>query len=235
MKSQKIVLLTVAVVAVGIFALPGTVSLFSGQHSWYDLSAGPNDVPCEKCHGDIADEMDAFIGPHTGEMGYGGFECGYCHRISELYTYASGYGTGSTPGKEAHAASIIPCMYCHSGKFAHGEASASEDCLKCHDLVFPFDIDAGGFGLGEDPSDTGTKSAHLKFVLDVMNNSLMEDSNEACIACHTRIGVNITWTKNVYLEFNASEDAAGNWTIPSFAAGGENVTQVNTSNEWTNP
>ncbi len=29
MKSPKIVLLTVAIVAVGIFALPGTVSLFS--------------------------------------------------------------------------------------------------------------------------------------------------------------------------------------------------------------
>jgi len=47
--------------------------------------------------------------------------------------------------------------------------------------------------------------------------------------------VNITWTKNVYLEFTAEEDDFGNWTIPGFTAGGENVTQVNSSNEWTNP
>jgi len=32
-------LMGVAVVAMGIFALPGTVSLFSGQHSWYGLGA----------------------------------------------------------------------------------------------------------------------------------------------------------------------------------------------------
>ncbi|MFZ2071966.1 MAG: hypothetical protein WAV32_10345 [Halobacteriota archaeon] len=234
MASKKIVLLVVAVVAAGIFGLPSTVSLFSGQHSWYYLGAGGNDVPCEKCHSDIADEMDAFVGPHTGETGYGKFECGYCHRISELYTYASGYGTGSIPGKEAHAASAIPCMHCHSGKGAHGEAFTNEDCLKCHNMVIA-DVDAGGFGLGENASDTGEKAAHMKFVLDAMNNSLMEGANEACIACHTRIGVNITWTKNEYLDFTAEEDAAGNWTIPGFTAGGENVTQVNTSNAWTNP
>jgi len=64
---------------------------------------------------------------------------------------------------------------------------------------------------------------------------LMEGANEACIACHTRIGVNITWTKNEYLDFQASEDAAGNWSIPSFTAGGTNVTQVNSTNTWTNP
>ena len=63
MNSQKIVLLAVAIVAIGIFALPSTVSLFSGQHSWYDLSesvggtSGANNVPCVKCHADIADEM----------------------------------------------------------------------------------------------------------------------------------------------------------------------------------
>jgi len=68
-------------------------------------------------------------------------------------------------------------------------------------------------------------------VLDARDNSsLMEGANEACIACHTRVGVNITWTKSEYLEFTATEDADGNWTIPSFTAGGENVTYVNTSN-----
>ena len=83
-------------------------------------------------------------------------------------------------------------------------------------------------------SDTGEKAAHKKFVLDAMNESLMDGANEACLACHTRIGVNITWTKRVHMEFTAIEDAAGNRAIPEFTAGGENVTQVNTSNSWTN-
>jgi len=84
-------------------------------------------------------------------------------------------------------------------------------------------------------TDTGERAAHKKFVLDAMNESLMAGANEACIACHTRIGVNITWTKNVYMEFTAEEDEFGNWTITGFTAGGENVTQVNSPNEWTNP
>ncbi|MHC1585441.1 MAG: hypothetical protein ACXQS7_04175, partial [Candidatus Syntropharchaeia archaeon] len=61
----------------------------------------------------------------------------------------------------------------------------------------------------------------------------MEGANEACIACHTRIGVNITWTKNTVLEFAVSEDENGVWSFPGgFNANGENVTQVNSSNSW---
>ncbi|MGB2728470.1 MAG: hypothetical protein WBD09_08330, partial [Halobacteriota archaeon] len=124
MNGKGITLFAIAVVAIGTFALPNTVSLFSGQHTWYDLGPKGNDVPCEKCHADIAEEMDALEGPHTGETGYGRFECEYCHRIFsvwrrnstfENYTYASGDGTGAEPGVEAHAASTVACMYCHSG------------------------------------------------------------------------------------------------------------------------
>jgi len=64
MDSKRIALMAIAVVAIGIFALPSTVSLFNGQHSWYDLtdySEGHTTVPCEKCHADIADEMDSLI------------------------------------------------------------------------------------------------------------------------------------------------------------------------------
>ncbi|RCV62948.1 hypothetical protein C5S53_16305 [Methanophagales archaeon] len=56
MKSRGLALLVVAIDAIGIFALPSSVSLFSGQHTWYDLSnsvggtSGVNNVPCEKCH-----------------------------------------------------------------------------------------------------------------------------------------------------------------------------------------
>jgi len=48
-----------------------------------------------------------------------------------------------------------------------------------------------------------------------------------------QVGMNITWTKNKNLESHASEDETGVWTIPSFAAGGSDVTYVNTSNAWT--
>ncbi|MFV9677412.1 MAG: hypothetical protein ACNYVW_07160, partial [Methanosarcinales archaeon] len=78
--------------------------------------------------------------------------------------------------------------------------------------------------------------AHKQFVLDAQDNSsLMEGANEACIACHTRVGVNITWTKCERMNFTAIKDETGNWTIPGFTAEGTNITHVNSSNEWTNP
>jgi hypothetical protein len=247
MNSQKIVLMAVAVIAIGIFALPSTVSLFSGQHSWYDLSesvdgvSGVNNVPCEKCHADIADEMI------SGDNGvHGDLTCAMCHRTPFTnYTYARGHysigstGYDTTPGKEAHAASVVECMDCHGGTGDGGTNhwSDREYVGRCWtDCHGPLDLTAGGFGLTPRSYDTGTKAAHKQFVLDAKDNSsLMEGANEACIACHTRVGVNITWTKNEYLEFTATENAAGNWTIASFTAGGENVTQVNSSNTWTNP
>jgi hypothetical protein len=126
MSSKRIVLLTIGVVAIGIFALPSTMSLFAGQHVWYDLSGGGNDVPCEKCHADIADEyQDAFA--HPLYMPHKTYTCSHCHRISGFgensgnqMTYARGDGSGSTPGKEAHAAITVECMDCHDLNYMFG-------------------------------------------------------------------------------------------------------------------
>jgi hypothetical protein len=168
MKSKGIALLAVAIVAIGIFALPSSVSLFSGQHTWYDLSGDGNDVPCEKCHAEIKDEMISID-------------------------------------------------------------NGVHETVKCEGAPR-----AGGFGLTEDAADTGEKAAHLPFVDDSIDDPLMKGANEACISCHTRIGVEITWTKNENLEFDATEDGYGIWAISAFAAGGSNVTYVNTNNTWTN-
>jgi hypothetical protein len=57
---------------------------------------------------------------------------------------------------------------------------------------------------------------YQQFVLDLINDSLMEDVNVACIACHTRVGVNITLTKNVHQDFTAEENETGVWTFTNF-------------------
>jgi len=248
MKSN-IILLAVAVVAVGIFALPSTISLFAGQHTWYNLT-GNQSVPCEKCHADVANEMGALIGPHTGETGYQRMRCEYCHRYFpiwrrnstyENYTYGD-VGTSATdvtPGKESHAASTVPCMYCHSGdkyglrhsnavnwdcwschqdpsmnpntRPAHeGRYKNNEDCIRCHGNAYTGHIyyipPAGGFSLTIDSEDTGSNAAHKAFVMEAISNSDMEDANEACIACHTKIPVKINWTHRYSLEFNATPE-----------------------------
>ncbi|MGB2727405.1 MAG: hypothetical protein WBD09_02875, partial [Halobacteriota archaeon] len=159
----------------------------------------------------------------------------------ENYTYASGDGTGAEPGVEAHAASTVACMYCHSGdksgtvekdhgqhpspssncwsschynseknpndRPAHeGAYTNDEDCRQCH--VNANDVyyvpPAGGFNLTTNSADTGSNAAHKTFVMDAISNELMEDANEACIACHTHVPVKINWTHAYSLEFNAS-------------------------------
>ena len=237
MNSNKLVLVAVAIVAVGIFALPSTVSLFSGQHTWYNLNEQGNQLPCTKCHQDIQDEMMSTgvngNGVHTTLNGTAGSSSCLCHRVTGTGV-ADGNGAGnSNPGTEAHAAAAIACMLCHENNTRTGGE-------------YPF---AGGFnqsavyektGVSEEynyswgPGGTGGEhAAHNAFINQAINNSLMEDSNEACIACHTRVGVNITWTKNENLEFDATENELGNWTVTDFAATGSNVTHVNTANNWT--
>ncbi|MHC1564821.1 MAG: hypothetical protein ACXQS6_00660 [Candidatus Syntropharchaeales archaeon] len=229
MKSNTTGLLMIAVISIGIFALPQTAALFSGQHSWYNLSESGSQVPCMKCHGDINAEMiDSNNGVHTTLASPG---CD-CHRVSGTGV-ADGDGTGSTAGTTSHAAETIACMLCHENNTRTGGS-------------YPF---AGGFNTTLVYQGTGASTqynyswgdgtgggyaAHTDFLRESINDSLMTDSNEACIACHTRIGVNITWTKSTTMHFNASETNQGVWTIDDFTAHGSNVTASTYQNNWTN-
>src|SRR3990170_4795180 len=85
--NTKFTLAIIALVGIGVFALPSTMSLFAGQHSFYNIDATGNQVPCQKCHGDVKAELGAnantiSAGPHAS------FKCEYCHRIEP--GYASG-------------------------------------------------------------------------------------------------------------------------------------------------
>lgn len=204
---NKIALMAIAVVAIGMFALPSTVSLFSGQHAWYNISYGEK-LPCIKCHADIYDEylMTGVHGTLSGGS-YGSPQadnataaCYWCHRIAlnksprHNYILASGDDAGSIPGKEVHAASTVACMVCHEfgnpWTFPH---AGGFDNVSGSD----YNYDAG------DP-EGGTHAAHQTFVESAVNDTRMEDSNEACIACHTYIPVKINWTHAYSLEFNAT-------------------------------
>jgi len=230
MKSNTLVLLLVAIVAIGIFALPNTAALFSGQHSWYNLSDSGSQVPCGKCHADINDEMmHTDNGVHKNFVSPG---CD-CHRVNGTGV-ASGDDTISTPGTTSHAAETIACMLCHENNTRTGNSS------------YPF---AGGFNTTAVYQGTGATTqynyswgdgtggehaAHNAFIQQAIKDDLMEDSNEACIACHTRVGVNISWTKNTVLDFDATENETGSWTVTDFQALGDNTTESSYMNNWTN-
>ena len=226
MKSSSLILMGIAVVAVGMFALPSTVSLFSGQHAWYNISYGEK-LPCIKCHADIYDEylMSDVHGSLSGSADnttpQGGSAanaaCYACHRAVYTnkgnITYASGDEAGSTPGKEAHAASTVACMACH-------EFNASYAAPPAGGFENPYS-NASGLGITggitsdpvsglkfnyTDSNHTGGRAAHQGFIEGAITFKRMEDSNEACLGCHTHIPVKINWTHARSIEFNATYD-----------------------------
>jgi len=217
MNGGKLILIVAAFAAIGLLVLPSTVSLFHGQHIWYNISDGKY-LPCKKCHADVYEELEqsAFhkdlesgigTGPNKADDG----DCYACHRANASITYANvttDY-TQYTPGKEAHAASTVACMLCH-------EANASEIVRTIPGFF------AGGFnvtrgsgtypGLGSyytpfnytKPGHPGGHDAHDAFIIRAIIDDTMEDANEACVACHTWTPVRINWSHALSLEFNAT-------------------------------
>ncbi|ADC64840.1 hypothetical protein Ferp_0669 [Ferroglobus placidus DSM 10642] len=222
MLTPRVILSIVILLAVGVLVLPSTVSLFAGQHDWYNIDARGNDIPCEKCHADVYDEL-------KNNPYHENFTCDLCHRAINI-SYASGYSNGPDMSYEwgAHAASTVSCLVCHSGPNS-GEGAMHEhhevvaDCSVCHSPS-PTDYPpvAGGFGLTGEANDTGTYAAHRQFVLDAKNNSLMTSANEACIACHTHVPVRINWSHAVSLELNATQ-ILSEWTTENYNANGTAV------------
>ncbi|VVB90654.1 Cytochrome c7 c [uncultured archaeon] len=79
--NSKFTLALIALVGVGVFALPSTMALFAGQHSFYNIDATGNQVPCVKCHGDVQSELRSGYSATTNTSGpHANFKCEYCHR-----------------------------------------------------------------------------------------------------------------------------------------------------------
>ncbi len=172
----KIMMVTSIIFTVGLLVLPSTVNLFAGGHSFYNLNQG-YESRCIKCHADIYDELKAGSNHSTvdGDEGWSGEECLGCHRANTSITFAN--ATTGSPGKEAHAATIINCGYCHLNS------------------TNPFNAPvAGGFGLSDLGNDTGYNASHYSFVVESKDTDLLKDKSEPCIACHTNTGVRINFS-----------------------------------------
>jgi len=155
---------------------------------------------------------------------------------SSRYWIPTLYGVGSkaiNPGSEYHAASLVSCLECHGGaeplghysRVLDGEATAS--CEQCHygSVNRWVELGAGGFGL-LGGSDTGATEAHNEFAKTddnltrqkTVNGTSM--SNGACVACHTHVAVDITYTKPDTYQFNAN---LIDGTVGGFTATGTNT------------
>jgi len=235
MNGGKVALLVVTMLALGVLVLPNTVSLFAGQHYWYNLSGTGNDVPCQKCHADVFEELgNSAFHIHWAESGWDvnnpdvadQYDCEACHRSNKSITYASVNGsfTTYTPGKQAHAASVVACMLCHQDNASY--ATSAPGYFAGGFNVTMFDPNYNAFNY-TNATHKGQFEAHNAFIYRAIQNTTLQDSNEACIACHTWVPVKINWTHAVSLEFDVGlEDDAiteygpHNWTITDWSYNG---------------
>lgn len=209
---NKKIWLGIAVLAIGLIVLPQTIAMFSGQHNFYDtLPIGGTGVPCEKCHADILAELSQPGLVNEAHMTIGGSGtvrdgCESCHGTIA----ATKEGLTQGPGGQFHAAIAPACLDCHGGGLTAGP------------------------GLSAIQIVNGTSEVHKKFVNVSEQTLLLKGANEACIACHTHVLTNITWTRAVALEFNATmginnTDGSHVWDITNVTATGTNVTQTSST------
>lgn len=219
--------LLAVILSIGILILPPTVSNFAGRHIWYYLDNPGSDVPCQKCHADVYEELNlSTLHKKWGDPAKADTaDCEACHRGNTSITYSEA-STGKE-GKEAHAATKSECSYCHLNttnmhEAVHGNLSKKlgydgTGC-RCHNAFSQDSLGiAGGFGLSNLASDTGSNSTHFELLVGTFfRSSIYPDESEACIACHTDVGVkfNITsYTGYSISVFNSISPISSEWTI----------------------
>jgi len=178
-------LITFAVIALGLFALPGMIHV---------MLVGKSEMPAPQ----LTSPAPYMCGRITSEGPHHNFTCEMCH-----YSPFNNF--------EFH----IECMDCHgaTGNISgHWTYPPYRNCTICHHNMnigeYADFVSAGGFGLNASPGDIGTMAAHRDFVIAAMKTPNMSGANEACIACHTEVNVSIVWPKyrSRYMSLNASDE-----------------------------
>ncbi len=213
MNLSKLLLLAVIMTATGLVILPNTVSLFAGQHYWYNISGPGNQIPCEKCHADVFEELSQCnFHIHWGDPTKADRQdCAACHRsnLSIQYALVSGSYKNYQPGKQAHAASVVACMLCH-------QINASQASRVPGPYAGGFNVTVFGVSSPYNYSNstyTGICEAHNAFVSYAIskanNSSLMMDSTEACLACHADVDVRMAFNISTGIDVYAKDVVLG--------------------------
>lgn len=152
--SRNILFLGLALIGLGLFIIPSTLSMFTGQHSFMKTQ----DIDCKKCHMIVYEEMISgdygIHSPHrTSDVV---FECTECHNVAMNITYY--YSTGIVGDhSSAHAASTISCLACHGDLFSNGTEYCKNN--SCHTESYPSNklntmhVLAIKYGMGHDQDE----------------------------------------------------------------------------------
>jgi hypothetical protein len=247
--NRKVLLLSVAVLAIGLFALPSTMSLFAGQHTWVDL----NQFKCQKCHQDIYDELQ-------NSAYHGGFEASYGNACARCHTAPNDTNfnkSGANLSKQAwitykskstaitgqvnftaHAAITVECLACHgTGNLTAGSNSPLNlmSDTEAHQKFYFASVSNKAVG---DVNYSSLKAAGIitgapQWYTTTGNQTVIQlkGTNAACIGCHTHATVNITWNRAIGYEMNANVTNAG-WDV-NFTGVSSSTNTTHTSGDGT--
>lgn len=80
--NKKLAIALIALVGIGLYALPQTMALFAGQHSFVNIDPTGNQINCVKCHGDVQAELSSNFNEMTNTSApHASMACEYCHRL----------------------------------------------------------------------------------------------------------------------------------------------------------
>jgi hypothetical protein len=153
-------------------------------------------------------------------------------------------GLGSkavNPGSTYHAASLVSCFECHGGSTPSNHESAvtasASGIVNCNGCHYGGSANrwrsfaAGGFGLTELATDNGSAEAHNAWVTTPgvsrfaagTSGLAIPINNDACIACHTHVAVDINFAKGYKLEIDATSTDDGYAVSNAKVAGHVNI------------
>ena len=235
--NKGILLLGFAILAIGIFVLPSTMSMFVGQHNWYSVRTdAQRDAVCQRCHLAEYQEFEANTGAHytfanTEDVGNG---CVMCHTVNitaldnwginttsiagSIYLYnvtnassgslsAENYTSAWRNNSGAHAAITVDCVDCHW--------NASQQLLndnEAHKVFYNSTI------LNSDPFNASAS----------VDDFTINNPSAACIACHTHTSVNVTFIRATGMNITANH-TSGTWDMEVFQV---NASEYNTTSNY---
>jgi len=211
-------LLSFAILAIGFYVLPSTMSAFVGQHSWYSVRTDTQKKAlCEKCHSAEVAEFDANTGAHAAYVSNTGETCSMCHRVN-LTRLANEYNIDTS-----NLTNFNYTIWNETGEVTNTSwswrnkttphAAVTVDCVDCH--------------VNATTQLSNQYEAHRPFWNQTTNASLnpQADTSTACVACHTHTHLNITWVRSSGFDIygNNTNQSAG-WILTVTINQTDNVT-----------
>jgi hypothetical protein len=212
--NKNLILLCIAVAAIGVFIIPSTMSMFVGQHRWYSVTTASSQYDlCERCHIAEVGEWKANTGAHSAYRARVTPDPGcFCHQVNR--TKVADFGFNSSLIKdykfEVFNETGLLNTTAESWNWTNGTSWRSQstphaaitiECVDCH--------------YNASSQLNNTEEAHKSFYEQTKNTTNTYGSNNtACMACHTMVGLNITMTRiRSGIIINATHNSNYTWTV----------------------